>query len=172
MRRLAIIDLTEAGAQPMVSSDGRWVICYNGETYNDADLRRLPELGTVAWRGHSDTETIVESVARRGVAATIDDLNGMYALALWDRRERSLHLVRDRLGIKPLFMARQGARCHFASELKGLHAAGIPLEIDAASVTSFLRYGYVPIFVSLVTDEPPTPVRISSRRPIASEKLS
>ena len=80
-RRLAIIDLTEAGAQPMVLSDGRWVICYNGETYNDADLRRLPELGTVAWRGHSDTETIVELVARRGVAATIDDLNGMFALA-------------------------------------------------------------------------------------------
>ncbi len=143
-RRLAIIDLTKAGAQPMVSSDGRWVICYNGEIYNDADLRRLPELAAVAWRGHSDTETIVESVARRGVAATIDDLNGMFALALWDRRERNLHLVRDRLGIKPLFMARQGTHCCFASELKSLHAAGLSLAIDPASITSFLRYGYVP----------------------------
>jgi len=144
-RRLAIIDLTDAGAQPMVSADGRWVICYNGEIYNDADLRTLPELTSVIWRGHSDTETIVESVARRGLAATIDDINGMFALALWDRRDKVLHLVRDRLGIKPLFLARQGAQCHFASELKSLHAvSGLALDIDAASVTSFLRFGYVP----------------------------
>jgi len=144
-RRLAVIDLTDAGAQPMVSSDGRWVICYNGEIYNDANLRRLPELATVVWHGHSDTETIVESVVRRGLAATINDINGMFAMALWDRREQVLHLVRDRLGIKPLFMVLQGARCCFASELKSLHAAGnLVLEIDPSSVTSFFRFGYVP----------------------------
>jgi asparagine synthase (glutamine-hydrolysing) len=144
-RRLAIIELSVAGAQPMVSSDGRWVICYNGEIYNDVDLRRMPALSGIAWRGHSDTETIVESVARRGIEVTLDDINGQFALALWDRRDQVLHLVRDRLGIKPLFVARQGARCRFGSELKSLHAAGNErFAIDPASVTSFLRFGYVP----------------------------
>src|SRR5438270_705407 len=94
-RRLSIVDLSEAGAQPMISADGRWVICYNGEIYNSDDMRRGPSLGSVAWRGHSDTETIVESVARRGVEATLDDINGMFAIALWDRRDKVLHLVRD-----------------------------------------------------------------------------
>lgn len=152
-RRLAIIDLTEAGAQPMVSSDGRWVICYNGEIYNNADLRRHHDLAAVTWRGHSDTETIVESVARRGLPATLDDLNGMFALVLWDRRDQVLHLVRDRLGIKPLFLTRNGGRCYFASELKGLRAVqSVALEIDAASVTSFLRFGYVPAPHSIYRD--------------------
>jgi asparagine synthase (glutamine-hydrolysing) len=144
-RRLSIVDLTNAGAQPMISADGRWVICYNGEIYNSDDMRRDPSLGPVVWRGHSDTETIVESVARRGVEATLDDINGMYALVLWDRRDRVLHLVRDRLGIKPLFVARHGAQCYFASELKSLHASrAVALEIDPASVASFVRFGYVP----------------------------
>lgn len=144
-RRLSIVDLSEAGAQPMVSSDERWVICYNGEIYNSDDIRREPALHTVAWRGHSDTETIVESVARRGLDATLDDLNGMFAIALWDRKERVLHLVRDRLGIKPLFVARQGDRIYFASELKSFHAAqAFSFEIEPASVASFLRFGYVP----------------------------
>lgn len=144
-RRLSIVDLSEAGAQPMVSSDGRWVICYNGEIYNSDDIRRDPALGAVVWRGHSDTETIVESVAHRGLNTTLDDLNGMFAIALWDRSERVLHLVRDRLGIKPLFVAQSGARVFFASELKSFHAAqALPLEIDPSSVASFLRFGYVP----------------------------
>lgn len=143
-RRLSIIDLTAAGAQPMLSTDGRFAITYNGEIYNAEDLRRHSSLAKISWRGHSDTEVLVESFAHRGIPDTLRDLNGMYALALWDRRERSLHLVRDRLGIKPLFMARQGANCYFASELKGLHATGLSLAIDPASVTSFLRYGYVP----------------------------
>lgn len=144
-RRLSIVDLSEAGAQPMVSADGRWVICYNGEIYNSDDMRRSEALRSVAWRGHSDTETIVESVARRGLGVTLDDLNGMFAIALWDREERVLHLVRDRLGIKPLFVARREDRVFFASELKSLHAAeAFRLEIDPASVASFLRFGYVP----------------------------
>ncbi|EGP06588.1 glutamine-hydrolyzing asparagine synthetase [Bradyrhizobiaceae bacterium SG-6C] len=144
-RRLSIVELSEAGAQPMVSSDGRWVICYNGEIYNSDDIRREPALHAVAWRGHSDTETLVESVAHRGLEATLDDLNGMFAIALWDRKERSLHLIRDRLGIKPLFIARQGDRIYFASELKSLHAArAFSLEIEPASVASLLRFGYVP----------------------------
>ena len=98
-RRLSIVDLSEAGAQPMISADGRWVICYNGEIYNSTDMRRDPALASVAWRGRSDTETIVESVALRGLAATLDDINGMFAIALWDRRERVLHLVRAPVSI-------------------------------------------------------------------------
>ena len=144
-RRLSIVDLSDAGAQPMVSADGRWIICYNGEIYNSDDMRRDPALVSVVWRGHSDTETIVESVARRGLNVTLDDLNGMFAIALWDRREQALHLVRDRLGIKPLFAAQFGDRIFFASELKSFHAArAFALEIDPSSVASFLRFGYVP----------------------------
>ncbi len=144
-RRLSIVDLSEAGAQPMVSADGRWVICYNGEIYNSEEIRCGPALTGLVWRGHSDTETIVESVARRGLSATLDDLNGMFAIALWDRKERALHLVRDRLGIKPLFVAHRGDQIFFASELKSFHAArAFDLEIDPSSVASFLRFGYVP----------------------------
>ncbi len=144
-RRLSIVDLSEAGAQPMVSADGRWVICYNGEIYNSDDIRGDTALRAVAWRGHSDTETIVESVARRGLNITLDDLNGMFAIALWDRKERVLHLVRDRLGIKPLFVAHRGDQIFFASELKSFHAIkAFDMEIDPSSVASFLRFGYVP----------------------------
>lgn len=144
-RRLAIIDLTPAGAQPMLSADGRFAISYNGEVYNAEDLRRHPALTGTNWRGHSDTEVMVESFARRGIPATLADLNGMYALALWDRHERVLHLVRDRLGIKPLFFAPEVEGVAFGSELKALRArGGMPRSLDLGAVASFLRYGYVP----------------------------
>jgi asparagine synthase (glutamine-hydrolysing) len=144
-RRLAIIDLTPAGAQPMTSADGRWVISYNGEVYNARAIAREPELSGISYRGTSDTEIILESVARRGLDRTLADLNGMFAIALWDRETRRLYLMRDRLGIKPLFYSVAGATVRFASELKGLAAGGESFcEIDPASVTSFLRFGYVP----------------------------
>lgn len=143
-RRLAIIDLTPAGAQPMLSADGRWVISYNGEVYNARAIAREPELSGISYRGTSDTEVILESVARRGLDRTLADLNGMFAIALWDRATRTLHLIRDRLGIKPLFYSTVGG-LRFASELKGLAAGGPPLgPIDPRSVASFLRFGYVP----------------------------
>src|SRR5215210_118330 len=152
-RRLAIIDLTAAGAQPMVSADGRWVISYNGEIYNAGDIAREPDLSGVNFRGTSDTEVILESVARRGLDRTLDDLNGMYALALWDRQTRTLHLVRDRIGIKPLFYSAQGSSLCFASELKALTAGGgIRRDIDSGSVASFLRFGYVPAPWSIFKD--------------------
>lgn len=141
-RRLAIIDLTPSGHQPMASSDGRWVITYNGEVYNAEDI--FARLTGLVRRGTSDTEIIVESVARRGIAATVADLNGMFAIALWDRATGTLHLIRDRLGIKPLFYAKAGRGFAFASELKCFAAARIHLELDEASVASFLRFGYVP----------------------------
>ena len=143
-RRLAIIDLTVAGAQPMVSADGRWVISYNGEVYNAAAIAASLELKGTAFRGTSDTEIILESIARRGLDRTLDDINGMFAIALWDRQTRTLHLIRDRLGIKPLFFAANERGVWFASELKALAAAGVDLDIDPASVASFLRFGYVP----------------------------
>ena len=143
-RRLSIIDLSPAGAQPMVSADGRWVITYNGEIYNAEDMRRNVFCADVRWRGHSDTEIILESVARRGLNQTFDDINGMFAIALWDRQTHTLHLIRDRLGIKPLFLSRDHGRISFASELKALRAVGVSPDLDPSSVTSFLRFGYIP----------------------------
>ena len=143
-RRLAIIDLTGNGAQPMISADGRWVISYNGEVYNAAAIAASPELAGFAFKGTSDTEVILESFAHRGIDRTLADMNGMFALALWDRAESTLHLIRDRLGIKPLVFTSNAQGLWFASELKALVAAGLKFEIDPASVASFLRFGYVP----------------------------
>jgi asparagine synthase (glutamine-hydrolysing) len=136
-RRLAIVDLTPTGAQPMVSADGRWAISYNGEVYNARTIARKPEMTGISYRGTSDTEVIVESVARRGLDRTLADLNGMFAIAFWDRATRTLHLVRDRLGIKPLFHSMANGRVCFGSELKSLMAGGVELgAIDRASVAS------------------------------------
>lgn len=143
-RRLSIVDLSASGAQPMPSSDGRYLLCYNGEVYNFDEMRRHPALTGTNWRGHSDTEVIVESIGQRGLDETLAAMNGMFALALWDRKEKRMHLVRDRLGIKPLFFWRQGTRVVFGSELKALLAAGMEREIDQGAVAAFLRYGYVP----------------------------
>ncbi len=120
--RLAIIDLSPAGAQPMASSCGRYVIIYNGEIYSAGEMR--PELEALGhrFRGHSDTEILVEAIAEWGLRATVDRLIGMFAFAVWDRKERSLSLVRDRLGIKPLYWGRQNGRVVFASELKAFEA--------------------------------------------------
>ncbi len=143
-RRLAIIDTSPAGAQPMTSADGRWVICYNGEVYNAEDLRRTPALSGVRWRGHSDTEVVLECVAAFGVETALAKLNGMFAIALWDKQANALHLARDRIGIKPLFVARLDEGFAFASELKGLRAIkSFQPEVDPRSVATFLRLGYV-----------------------------
>src|SRR5215203_3100419 len=97
-RRLSIVDLSAAGSQPMASANGRWITVYNGELYNTAELRTEIERANPAvhWRGHSDTEVILEGVALWGVAPTIERCNGMFAIAFWDRRERQLWLARDR----------------------------------------------------------------------------
>ena len=143
-RRLAIVDLTPTGAQPMVSADGRWIISYNGEVYNAESIARRDDMSGLNRHGTSDTEIIVESVARRGIDRTLADLNGMFAIALWDRATRKLHLVRDRLGIKPLFFAQTSGGFCFASELKSFPAAGFKFDLDQESLASFLRLGYVP----------------------------
>jgi asparagine synthase (glutamine-hydrolysing) len=144
-RRLAIIDLSPGGHQPMVSADGRWVITYNGEVFNFPDLRAELEAAGCAFRGHSDTEVIVEGCARWGVEATAKRLIGMFAYAVWDRRERRLHLVRDRLGIKPLYWTLKDGALLFASELKALLAyPGFAPRMDREAATLYMRFGYVP----------------------------
>ncbi len=144
-RRLSIVDLSPAGAQPMVSSCGRFVVSYNGEIYNAAELRPELEAAGRRFRGHCDTEIIIEGAAVWGVAATIRRLIGMFVIVLWDRRERVLYLIRDRLGIKPLYWAESDGRLLFGSELKALRAAdGWTPALDRGSLSAYMRFGYVP----------------------------
>lgn len=145
--RLAIRDLTPAGAQPMPSADGRYVITYNGEVYGADALRRELEASGRAFRGHSDTEVIVEAVARFGVLAAARRIEGIFAFALWDRRERQLWLARDRVGVKPLYVACGvgGEAVAFASELGALvRVPGLTIEPDPVATQAFFRLGYVP----------------------------
>jgi asparagine synthase (glutamine-hydrolysing) len=144
-RRLSIIELSPAGAQPMISSCGRFVISYNGEIYNSAELRRELEAAGRRFRGHCDTEVIVEGAAVWGVEPTIRRLIGMFAIALWDRRERVLYLIRDRLGIKPLYWANFDDRVLFGSELKALRGdTSWTPGLDRDSLVAYLRFAYVP----------------------------
>lgn len=144
-RRLAIIDLSDAGKQPMPSANGRYVMVYNGEIYNAEDLRQKLANANIAWRGHSDTEVIVECIAHWGVRETVKRLIGMFAIALWDCETRKLTLVRDRLGIKPLYWSRYDGNIGFASEIKGLLAGNaISREVNQTGLEAYLRFGYVP----------------------------
>ncbi|HEY4134063.1 MAG TPA: asparagine synthase (glutamine-hydrolyzing) [Alphaproteobacteria bacterium] len=144
-RRLSIIDVSAAGHQPMPSSCGRFVISYNGELYNTAELRAELQAAGRSFKGHSDTEVIVEGCAAWGVEETVVRLRGMFAIALWDVRERRLFLVRDRLGIKPLYWGRFGTAILFGSELKALarHGAWVG-DVDREALALYLRFGYVP----------------------------
>jgi asparagine synthase (glutamine-hydrolysing) len=144
-RRLSIIDLSTQGRQPMVSADGRFVLVYNGEIYNHGQLRGDLQQNGCQFRGHSDTEVLLEAVAHWGLAKTLDRLNGMFAFAVWDRRKRRLTLVRDRLGIKPLYYGWFGRCFLFGSELKSLkkHPA-FRGEIDRNVLPLFLENGYIP----------------------------
>src|SRR5712692_3906141 len=142
-RRLAIIDLP-GGRQPMSSGDGRCTIIFNGEIYNFRELRCELEAGGAQFRTRSDTEVLVEAWARWGTAA-LERLRGMFAFAVWDHRERSLTLVRDRLGVKPLYYARIGERLLFASEMKALlRHPQLPRRLNAAAVDDYLTYLYIP----------------------------
>ena len=149
-RRLSIIDLSPTGHQPMTSRDGRYVIAYNGEVYNFPDLRRELEADGVGFRGTSDTEVIIEACAHWGAEAAIKRLNGMFAFALWDRREQRLILARDHMGIKPLFWGHFGGLLLFGSELKALRAhPGWQPRIDRQALASYLRHFYVPAPASI-----------------------
>lgn len=144
-RRLAIVDLSPQGHQPMASASGRFVMVFNGEVYNAATLAsELRELG-YRFRGHSDTEVMLAAFEAWGIQAAARRFNGMFAIALWDRSRRQLHLMRDRLGKKPLFVFRSPGYISFGSELKAL-AAGPRFDrtIDDDSLAAYLRFFYVP----------------------------
>ena len=149
-RRLSIVDLTDAGRQPMVSACGRYVLTYNGEIYNAPEL--MPELTRlgVTFRGHSDTEVLLEACAAWGVRAAVERCIGMFAFALWDRDRCCLTLARDRLGIKPLYWGRFGGLFLFGSELKALRAhPGWSPSLDREALAAYLRFTYVPTPLSI-----------------------
>jgi asparagine synthase (glutamine-hydrolysing) len=144
-RRLAILDLTPTGRQPMESATGRFVIVFNGEIYNHQALRReLANLGH-SFRGRSDTEVLVAALEAWGMRRTLEQCNGMFAFALWDKAERTLHLARDRAGEKPLYYGWMGQTLLFGSELKALRAhPTFQPQIDRNALALYLRRGYVP----------------------------
>ncbi|HEB72901.1 MAG TPA: asparagine synthase (glutamine-hydrolyzing) [Nitrospirae bacterium] len=145
-RRLSIIDISEQGHQPMVSSSGNYVIAYNGEIYNFQKIKKdLEKEKPVKWRGRSDTEVLLEAIERYGVLEAVKLLNGMFAFALWSRKEKSVTFIRDRLGKKPLYYGYNNGVFLFGSELKSFFAyPGFKGEIDRGSLALFLRHNYIP----------------------------
>lgn len=153
-RRLSILDLSPQGRQPMHSTNGRFVICFNGEIYNHADIRteieglgRAPEGG---WRGHSDTEILLQAITVWGLEAAVGRSVGMFAIALWDRREHLLHLIRDRFGEKPIYYGWAGRDFLFGSELKALRChPRFDRTIDRQALSAFAARTYIPAPMSI-----------------------
>ncbi|EDN70407.1 asparagine synthetase (glutamine-hydrolyzing) [Beggiatoa sp. PS] len=154
-RRLSIVDLSQQGHQPMLSHDGRFVIVFNGEIYNYLDIRKeLEKAGvTSGWRGHSDTEVMLAAISQWGLEKAVKRFVGMFAFALWDRDEKVLYLVRDRMGEKPLYYGWMGNTFLFGSELKALrvHPAWRG-EIDKRALALLMRYCYIPAPYSIYQD--------------------
>lgn len=153
-RRLSIIDLSEAGSQPMMSGDGRFVIVFNGEIYNHHALRaELETAGLVNWQGHSDTETLLMCISRWGLSRTLQKAVGMFAIALWDCSTRVLTLVRDRMGEKPLYYGWVAGAFLFGSELKALtRFEGFDNSVNRRAVDHLVRWAYVPSPWSIYND--------------------
>jgi asparagine synthase (glutamine-hydrolysing) len=152
-RRLSIVDLSDAGAQPMHSASGRYVISYNGEIYNADDLSAQLVGAGHHLRGHCDTEVLVEAIDAWGLARALEAANGMFAFALWDRQERELHLARDRLGEKPLYYGWMGDTLLFGSELKALRAhPAFRADINRDALTAYFRSNCVPAPLSIYED--------------------
>jgi asparagine synthase (glutamine-hydrolysing) len=144
-RRLAIIDLTPTGAQPMHSADGRYVITYNGEVYNFRELRAELEHHGHHFRGTSDTEVMLAACTQWGPEAAVQKFVGMFAFALFDRQERTLRLVRDRMGVKPLYWTVAAGVLLFGSELRALMAhPAFRRDVDPEALDAVLRLSYVP----------------------------
>lgn len=169
-RRLAVIDLSPHGHQPMASACGRYVIVYNGEIYNFRALRGELEACGARFRGHSDTEVMLAAVSRWGVEGALARFNGMFAFALWDRLARRLYLARDRLGEKPLYYGWSGSAFLFGSELKALRAhPAFRAEIDRDALALYVRFAYVPapwsIYRGVMKLPPATWLAVNPDRP-------
>ena len=145
-RRLSILDLSPAGRQPMHSKSERFVIIFNGEIYNHLELReKLQDSGKDSWRGHSDTETLLEAIETWGLEEALRNCVGMFAFALWDRKEKVLSLARDRMGEKPLYYGWQNQTLLFGSELKALRVhPAFRAEINQEVIPLYFRHGYIP----------------------------
>ena len=184
-RRLSVIDLSPAGHQPMASSSGRFVMAFNGEIYNHLELRAELEKSPhpegegvkLGWRGHSDTETLLAGFERWGVSATLAKTVGMFAIALWDVQQRTLHLARDRFGEKPLYYGWAGSRAGqafvFGSELKALRAfPGFANPVCQQSLSQYMRFMYVPaprsIYQGIYKLEPGCLLSIKGAAPMAA----
>lgn len=143
-KRLSIIELSDYGAQPMRSDDGRWIVSFNGEIYNHAELR-TDFLKDRQWRGASDTETLVAMIEKYGLDRTLAEIRGMFAIAVWDKEKGMLYLFRDAMGEKPLYYGKVGDSFVFASELGAIEAIKeFDGEIDANVLGTYFRYGYIP----------------------------
>lgn len=155
-RRLSVVDLSTAGKQPMESASGRFVLVFNGEIYNHLDIRDSLAQSVVSgsgqqnFRGQSDTETLLAALDCWGLEQTMAQLNGMFAFALWDKKEQKLVLARDRMGEKPLYYGRSGSVFLFGSELKALAAhPAWQGQINRDALAAFMRYGNVPAPASI-----------------------
>jgi len=145
-RRLSVVDLSESGHQPMASASGRYILTFNGEIYNYVDLRSRLDRMNIRWKSHTDSEVLVEAIDHWGLERTISRLDGMFAFAIWDRQQKVLTLVRDRIGEKPLVFARcDDGSVIFASELRALERfPPFSLDFDNEALTLYMRHGYIP----------------------------
>jgi asparagine synthase (glutamine-hydrolysing) len=147
-RRLAIVDRSDAGSQPMTSSDGRYVMIYNGEIYNHEELRSQDAaLNNVGWRGHSDSETLLEMIAHLGLEGTLERLNGMYALCVWDRCKGIVSICRDPSGQKPLYYSLIGKQLVCSSDFTSLAnqlSAPTKGDLNQIALEHFIRHSYIP----------------------------
>jgi len=174
-QRLSIIDLSEAGNQPMISRDSRYVISYNGEIYNASEMGNELKKTGIKFKGHADTEVLIEAFSHWGIRDTLKKLIGMFAFALWDRKKKELTLCRDRIGIKPLYWAEFGDSILFASEIKALKKhPGWDGQINHESVSNFFLYNYIPgpktIFKKIRKLQPGTILTVSPHKIPSIEK--
>ena len=144
-RRLSILDTTFAGHQPMLSENKRFIIVFNGEVYNFRELRKQLELDTSSWRSNSDTEVVLSAYSKWGVDC-LKRFHGMFAFAIWDRKEKVLFAARDRMGVKPYYYSHSAGFFSFASRPRALYALGCDLscEIDEQALRFYLELGYIP----------------------------